>query len=342
MEQKKIVFESPEMIGKVFGAYDSNIKIIENAFGVNVYNRIGDGVDSVVVMGDDVEGVRLAGEVIEKLRDLPPDAEINDVKVGYFIDMIRDGSSEELADLNDCICLSGRGKPIKARTVGQKKYVDAIKKNTIVFGIGPAGTGKTFLAVSMAVKALRAHEVTRIILTRPAVEAGERLGFLPGDLQQKIDPYLRPLYDALYEMLGMETCARLMEKMTIEIAPLAYMRGRTLDDCFIILDEAQNTTPEQMKMFLTRLGNGSKAVVTGDLTQTDLPAGQRSGLFEAVKILDGIEDISIHRFSDKDVVRHRLVQQIILAYEKHANEKAKQSSFSRSRTVKVEKRMEKR
>lgn len=330
---------------RIFGSFDRNIRRIEQAFGVRIYNRgEGDeGADTVVIEGNDGDTL-LAQNAIEQLKRVAAMNEtVPEQTVDYVISMVSEGKGEELQSLSgDCICISAKGRPIKAKTVGQKKYVDAIKKNTIVFGIGPAGTGKTFLAVSMAVKALRAHEVTRIILTRPAVEAGERLGFLPGDLQQKIDPYLRPLYDALYEMLGMETCARLMEKMTIEIAPLAYMRGRTLDDCFIILDEAQNTTPEQMKMFLTRLGNGSKAVVTGDLTQTDLPAGQRSGLFEAVKILDGIEDISIHRFSDKDVVRHRLVQQIILAYEKHANEKAKQSSFSRSRTVKVEKRMEKR
>ena len=330
---------------RIFGSFDRNIRRVEQAFGVRIYNRgEGDeGADTVVIEGNDGDTL-LAQNAIEQLKRVAAMNEtVPEQTVDYVISMVSEGKGEELQSLSgDCICISAKGRPIKAKTVGQKKYVDAIKKNTIVFGIGPAGTGKTFLAVSMAVKALRAHEVTRIILTRPAVEAGERLGFLPGDLQQKIDPYLRPLYDALYEMLGMETCARLMEKMTIEIAPIAYMRGRTLDDCFIILDEAQNTTPEQMKMFLTRLGNGSKAVVTGDLTQTDLPAGQRSGLFEAVKILDGIEDISIHRFSDKDVVRHRLVQQIILAYEKHANEKAKQSSFSRSRTVKVEKRMEKR
>lgn len=315
------------MIGKVFGAYDSNVKIIENAFGVNVYNRIGDGVDSVVVMGDDPESVRLAGEVVEKLRDLPAESEINDVKVGYFIDMIRDGSSEELADLNDCICLSGRGKPIKARTVGQKKYVEAIKNNTIVLGVGPAGTGKTFLAVAMAVKALRNKQISRIILTRPAIEAGEKLGFLPGDLQSKIDPYLRPLYDALYEMMGQETYSKMVEKGVIEIAPLAYMRGRTLDDSFIILDEAQNSTFEQMKMFLTRLGTNSKAVVTGDPTQIDLPFGQKSGLVAACEILDGIEDIRIHHFTEKDVVRHRLVQKIILAYDKY--EKAHQKSAAK-------------
>lgn len=342
---RQVSIQSSEMTLRIFGSFDRNIRRVEQAFGVRIYNRgEGDeGADTVVIEGNDGDTL-LAQNAIEQLKRVAAMNEtVPEQTVDYVISMVSEGKGEELQSLSgDCICISAKGRPIKAKTVGQKKYVDAIKKNTIVFGIGPAGTGKTFLAVSMAVKALRAHEVTRIILTRPAVEAGERLGFLPGDLQQKIDPYLRPLYDALYEMLGMETCARLMEKMTIEIAPLAYMRGRTLDDCFIILDEAQNTTPEQMKMFLTRLGNGSKAVVTGDLTQTDLPAGQRSGLFEAVKILDGIEDISIHRFSDKDVVRHRLVQQIILAYEKHANEKAKQSSFSRSRTVKVEKRMEKR
>ena len=239
---------------------------------------------------------------------------------------------EECVD-DDCICLTNRAKPIKAKTVGQKKYVDAIKNNTVVFGIGPAGTGKTFLAVAMAVKALRSKEVNRIILTRPAVEAGERLGFLPGDLQSKIDPYLRPLYDALYEMLGAENYAKQVEKNTIEIAPLAYMRGRTLDDSFIILDEAQNTTPEQMKMFLTRLGFNSKVVVTGDLTQRDLPFGKRSGLAEAVKILDGIDGISIHNFTERDVVRHRLVQKIILAYEKY--EKKKESEAKDTKQLKV-------
>ena len=255
---------------------------------------------------------------------------IADQTVDYVISMVSDGRGDELSGYGeDCICISAKGRPIKAKTVGQKKYVDSIRENTVVLGVGPAGTGKTFLAVAMAVKALRAHEVTRIILTRPAVEAGERLGFLPGDLQSKIDPYLRPLYDALYEMLGMENCARLMEKMTIEIAPLAYMRGRTLDDCFIILDEAQNTTPEQMKMFLTRLGNGSKAVVTGDLTQTDLPYAQKSGLAEAVKVLRGIDDIVIHEFSERDVVRHRLVQKIILAYEKYGREHPAHASDAR-------------
>ena len=226
---------------------------------------------------------------------------------------------------DDCICVTTRGKPIKAKTLGQKKYIEAMQKNTVVLGVGPAGTGKTFLAVAAASKALRDKQVSRIILTRPAVEAGEKLGFLPGDLQNKIDPYLRPLHDALFEMLGAETYQKHIERGTIEIAPLAYMRGRTLDDSFIILDEAQNTTPEQMKMFLTRLGTGSKAVVTGDITQTDLPRGARSGLVEAMKILRGIEDIAIHEFTDRDVVRHKLVQRIILAYEKYERERRTKS-----------------
>ncbi len=327
MAEKTVIFQSSEITNRVFGSFDRNMRRIENAFGVRIYNRgENDGMgDNVTVEGHE-GSVALAAETLEQLKVFAVGDIVTEQTVDYVISMVSDGRSEELRGYgDDCICISAKGKPIKARTVGQKKYVESIKKNTIVLGVGPAGTGKTFLAVAMAVKALRAHEVTRIILTRPAVEAGERLGFLPGDLQSKIDPYLRPLYDALYEMLGMENCARLMEKMTIEIAPLAYMRGRTLDDCFIILDEAQNTTPEQMKMFLTRLGTGSRAVVTGDLTQTDLPFGQKSGLLEAVKVLRGIEDICIHEFSERDVVRHRLVQQIILAYEKYGREKKEAS-----------------
>ena len=258
--------------------------------------------------------------------------EPSDQSVDYVIGMVKEGRLNELSDFDDdCFFVTAKGKPIKAKTVGQKKYLDLIRKNTIVLGIGPAGTGKTYLAVAAAVKALRNHEVSRIILTRPAVEAGERLGFLPGDLQSKIDPYLRPLYDALYEMLGAESCARMIEKMTIEIAPLAYMRGRTLDDSFIILDEAQNTTPEQMKMFLTRLGNGSKAVVTGDLTQTDLPRGTKSGLSIATMILKNIEDIGIHEFSDRDVVRHRLVQKIIMAYDRYERDRKVKENERRER-----------
>ena len=333
MAQKTVTIQSSDMTRRIFGSFDSNIRRIENAFGVHIYNR-GSGVDaeSDTVLIEGAEGsCALAAAVLEHLKKFAMQSDIiADQTVDYVISMVSDGRGDELSGYGeDCICISAKGRPIKAKTVGQKKYVDSIRENTVVLGVGPAGTGKTFLAVAMAVKALRAHEVTRIILTRPAVEAGERLGFLPGDLQSKIDPYLRPLYDALYEMLGMENCARLMEKMTIEIAPLAYMRGRTLDDCFIILDEAQNTTPEQMKMFLTRLGNGSKAVVTGDLTQTDLPYGQKSGLAEAVKVLRGIDDIVIHEFSERDVVRHRLVQKIILAYEKSGREHPAHASDAR-------------
>ncbi len=256
---------------------------------------------------------------------------LSESDVDYVIGMVRDGKSSELEGIDgDCICITNRGKPIKAKTVGQKRYVGLIKDNTVVMGVGPAGTGKTFLAVAMAVKALRAKQVSRIILTRPAVEAGEKLGFLPGDLQSKVDPYLRPLYDALFEMLGNETYQKNIERGIIEIAPLAYMRGRTLDDSFIILDEAQNTTPEQMKMFLTRLGTGSKAVVTGDITQTDLPRGARSGLVEAIKVLEGIDDIAIHHFTGRDVVRHRLVQKIITAYEKYDKERIEKSNEVKS------------
>ena len=333
MAQKTVTIQSSDMTRRIFGSFDSNIRRIENAFGVHIYNR-GSGVDAesdtVLIEGAE-DSCALAAAVLEHLKKFAMQSDIiADQTVDYVISMVSDGRGDELSGYGeDCICINAKGRPIKAKTVGQKKYVDSIRENTVVLGVGPAGTGKTFLAVAMAVKALRAHEVTRIILTRPAVEAGERLGFLPGDLQSKIDPYLRPLYDALYEMLGMENCARLMEKMTIEIAPLAYMRGRTLDDCFIILDEAQNTTPEQMKMFLTRLGNGSKAVVTGDLTQTDLPYGQKSGLAEAVKVLRGIDDIVIHEFSERDVVRHRLVQKIILAYETYGREHPAHASDTR-------------
>ncbi len=306
-----------EQTSKIFGSVDANIKEIQNAFGVRVSNRSeGDG-DALLITGEE-ENASSAAKVIEYLKSVVENGEeISDQTVRYACEMVRDGRENDLWGFgNECICVTSRGKPIKAKSVGQKRYTDAIEKNTVVFGIGPAGTGKTFLAVAMAVKALREKRVSRIILTRPAIEAGEKLGFLPGDLQSKIDPYLRPLYDALYEMIGVETYQKMLEKGVIEIAPLAYMRGRTLDDSFIILDEAQNATPEQMKMFLTRLGFGSKMVITGDLTQTDLPFGQKSGLAVAVKILENIDDIVIHSFTDRDVVRHKLVQKIILAYEK--------------------------
>ena len=322
MKKEIIRIEQSEITARIFGVGDAYVREIERAFGVDIRNRSEQSGDAIVVTGEDPERVGLAARVIERLKDEAGNADvIPEQRVSYIIGMIRDGDGGALETLdNSTICLTSRGKPVKAKTVGQKKYVEAIAKNTIVLGVGPAGTGKTFLAVAMAVKALRAGDVNRIVLTRPAIEAGEKLGFLPGDLQSKIDPYLRPLYDALHEMLGAENYAKMAEKGVIEVAPLAYMRGRTLDDSFIILDEAQNATPEQMKMFLTRLGFRSKAVVTGDLTQTDLPSGQKSGLAMAVKIIGGIDDIVIHQFSDRDVVRHKLVQKIILAYERFERE----------------------
>ena len=338
MQEKIILTDTAEQTAKLFGVCDSNISRIEEAFGVSVTNRATDKTcgDAVIIRGDD-RGVEKAAYVIEYLlRVSRLNDNITEQNVDYAISMTSDGNERELDSLDDdCICITTRGKPIKAKTVGQKKYVEAIKNNTVVMGVGPAGTGKTFLAVAMATKALRAKEINRIILTRPAVEAGEKLGFLPGDLQNKIDPYLRPLYDAMFEMLGAEAYNKYLEKGTIEIAPLAYMRGRTLDDSFIILDEAQNTTPEQMKMFLTRLGFNSKAIVTGDITQTDLPNGAKSGLKEAIKILDGVEDIAVHRFTEKDVVRHKLVQRIILAYEKYEKSRTEnQNKGSKYKRVK--------
>ena len=333
MIRKIVKTEQPDAIAKIFGNFDANAALIESHFGVTLRNRAdGDG-DSILIEGADAEKVNAAAQCVDYLLELAYKTDvISDQSVQYAIDMIASGQGSELRELGDaCICVTAKGKPVKAKTVGQKQYVDAIRKNTIILGIGPAGTGKTFLAVAMAVKALREKQVSRLILTRPAIEAGEKLGFLPGDLQSKIDPYLRPLYDALYEMLGVETYQKLVEKGTIEIAPLAYMRGRTLDDSFIILDEAQNATPEQMKMFLTRLGFNSKAVVTGDLTQTDLPRGQKSGLSAAVKILEGIDDIAIHAFNERDVVRHRLVQKIIKAYEKYDREQLRKETERKKR-----------
>ena len=339
MSQVVINVESNEITSRVFGCFDSNIKAIERAFEVRISNRRAVDGDAIVIDGHEGE-VALASRVLNHLINLANNgADITDQNVDYAISMVSDGDGEALnvSFGDDCVFVTSKGKPIKAKTVGQKQYVDAIKKNTIVFGIGPAGTGKTYLAVAMAVKALRDKQVSRIILTRPAIEAGEKLGFLPGDLQSKIDPYLRPLYDALYDMMGVENYQRQMEKQVIEIAPLAYMRGRTLDDSFIILDEAQNATPEQMKMFLTRLGFNSKAVITGDLTQTDLPYGQKSGLAIATHILSDIEDIRIHQFTDKDVVRHKLVQKIILAYDKF-EKKAQENAEKRRNEQKTYKK----
>src|SRR5574344_1083257 len=298
----------------VFGSFDENIKRIEQALNVQVVNR---GTD-LRVSGDE-EMVDKAVRTIEGLLTLASKGEvIDEQRVRYLITLVNEGNDQQVAQMTkDVVCITAKGKPIKAKTVGQQRYMRAISSNTVTIGVGPAGTGKTYLAVAAAVAAFRERTVNRIILTRPAVEAGERLGFLPGDLQNKVDPYLRPLYDALFDMLGAENYQRYVERGNIEVAPLAYMRGRTLDDSFIILDEAQNTTPEQMKMLLTRLGQNSKAVITGDVTQIDLPDARRSGLVEASKILKDIPDIAICRFTEKDVVRHRLVQDIIKAYEKY-------------------------
>ena len=310
--EKVIEFDTIDKIISIFGEYDKNINMISNEFGVSVLTR----GETLKISGPQ-ESVLMAQKVIENLMSLVERGELlNDQNVSYAIESVKDGIDPAELYGSDCVCITSKGKPVKSKTMGQKTYVDAIKNNTITFGIGPAGTGKTYLAVAMAVKAFKNKEVTRIILTRPAVEAGEKLGFLPGDLQNKVDPYLRPLYDALYEMFGMENFARLSEKGAIEVAPLAYMRGRTLDDSFIILDEAQNTTPEQMKMFLTRIGFNSRAIVTGDITQIDLPDGKKSGLRDVINVLKNIEDIAFCYFSERDVVRHRLVQKIIKAYEK--------------------------
>lgn len=310
-----IDIERVEQLVNLFGNLDENIKRLENKYNVTITSHSG----QLKLIGETVN-VSNASRAIKCLLEIINKGEtLTAQNIDYVINMVKDDDDDKISTLTDanCICVTSKGKPIKPKTLGQRRYVEAIQKNTITIGVGPAGTGKTYLAVALAVNAFRAKQVNRIILTRPAVEAGEKLGFLPGDLQQKVDPYLRPLYDALYDMLGAENFQKCQERGDIEVAPLAYMRGRTLDDSFIILDEAQNTTQEQMKMFLTRLGFNSKAVVTGDITQIDLPGDKKSGLKQAVKILKGIDDIAIAQLSGKDVVRHRLVQEIIKAYERN-------------------------
>ena len=318
MFEQLISVDRMEHAVSLFGSFDENIRQIEQEFRVKVLSRGSD-----LKISGEADDVQKAVRAVNGLLMLINKGEaLSDQNVRYVLSLVNEGTEDKLSGLiGDCICMTAKGKPVKPKTLGQKKYVEAIRQNTITLGAGPGGTGKSYLAVAMAVTAFRAKEVNRIILTRPAVEAGEKLGFLPGDLQQKVDPYLRPLYDALFDMLGAEAFQRYQERGSIEVAPLAYMRGRTLDDSFIILDEAQNTTKEQMKMFLTRLGFNSKMVVTGDITQIDLPDGKKSGLLQAMKILKDIPDISICRFTEKDVVRHKLVQDIIKAYEK--NEEAK-------------------
>lgn len=312
MSELKMTHKQSAAPNEVFGILDVNLKSIEKDCNVEIVLR----GDEIFIKGEECER---AAEIINELFAVVDSGQILDEqKVSYIMDLSKDGISYSQSSLSkDVICFTHRGKPLKAKTLGQREYVEQIRRNDIVFGIGPAGTGKTYIAVAMAINALKSKEVERIILARPAVEAGERLGFLPGDLQEKVDPYLRPLYDALYDMLGREGALRLKEKETIEVVPLAYMRGRTLDNAFIILDEAQNATKEQMKMFLTRMGFGSKVIVTGDVTQIDLPKGKRSGLVDAIQVLKGVEGIALCSLTDSDVVRHPLVRRIVNAYERY-------------------------
>lgn len=321
MFEQSVNIDRIEDIVNLFGNFDENIRQIEKEFSVAVSTH-----SSEIKVRGEMEQVMLAIRAISGLLTLIDKGEmITEQNLHYVLTLVRENSDEKLSLLadSDCVCITSKGRPIKPKTLGQRKYLEAIASNTITVGVGPAGTGKTYLAVAMAVKAFRAKQVSRIVLTRPAVEAGEKLGFLPGDLQQKVDPYLRPLYDALFDMLGAEAFTRYQERGDIEVAPLAYMRGRTLDDSFIILDEAQNTSCEQMKMFLTRLGFHSKAVVTGDITQIDLPDGKKSGLRDIMTVLKGLDDIAIIKLTGKDVVRHKLVMEIIKAYERHEENRRK-------------------
>ncbi|RKD34731.1 PhoH family protein [Thermohalobacter berrensis] len=320
-QEKNILIEEVDYTRELFGNFDENIKIIEKEFDVNIVSRQGE----IRIIGYE-PNISIVEKLIFKLLEMiKTEGRLTKQRVRYAIKLVCEGQEDKIKQLlDDVVCITAKGKSIKPKTLGQKRYIDAVRKNDIVFSIGPAGTGKTYLGMAMAVTAFKNEEVNRIILTRPAVEAGEKLGFLPGDLQEKVDPYLRPLYDALFDILGPEKYSKLMDKGLIEVAPLAYMRGRTLDSSFVILDEAQNTTPEQMKMFLTRLGFGSKAIITGDVTQTDLPKGKSSGLKQVMKILNGIKGIEFITLTNHDVVRHQLVQRIIEAYERYENKKGEE------------------
>lgn len=310
--QKNFLIKEQEFERELFGNFDENIKLIEDTLSIDVILREG----NIVLMGEE-KNVDLAYKLMTELQEtVNKGKSLDRQSVTYSLSLLLEGSETMIKELDDVIVITKKGKAVQPKTLGQKKYIELINQNDITFGIGPAGTGKTYLAVAMAVSAFKKDEVNRIVLTRPAVEAGESLGFLPGDLKDKVDPYLRPLYDALFDMLGGERVNKFLERGTIEVAPLAFMRGRTLDNAFIILDEAQNTTPEQMKMFLTRLGFGSKAVVTGDITQTDLPDKKKSGLIQATTILENVKGIGQIELTEKDVVRHELVQRIIKAYDK--------------------------
>ena len=322
MYERTLTIERLDNVADVFGSFDENIKLIEQAYAVRIVNR----ETELRITGDNAESVAKTEKVLNGLFTLASRGEpISTQNVRYCISLVNDGNEHQIAELaSDVVCVTAKGRPVKGKTLGQKKYLEAIRSNLVTIGVGPAGTGKTYLAVACAVAAFRAKEINRIILTRPAVEAGEKLGFLPGDLQNKVDPYLRPLYDALFDMLGADTYQKYLERGNIEVAPLAFMRGRTLDDSYIILDEAQNTTPEQMKMFLTRIGFNSRVVVNGDITQIDLPAGKRSGLKDAIQILEHVDGIASVFLTSADVVRHELVQRIINAYDKHNAARAAQ------------------
>ena len=327
MTTRRLNVDNSEQFIGLFGFREENIPLFRDELGVEIFANAGE----VTITGPS-EKVNLAVMTLEKLREIILRGEAVDrTRIRYAIELASEGKADRIGEImRDVIAITYRGRPVKCKTLGQKQYIDTIKKNTCTFAVGPAGTGKTYLAIAMAVVAFKNKEIEKIILTRPAVEAGEKLGFLPGDLAQKVDPYLRPLYDALHEMLGVEAYQRLVERQAIEVAPLAYMRGRTLNDAFIILDEAQNTTSEQMKMFLTRMGMGSRMVITGDVTQIDLPGGKKSGLTEAIEVLRNVPDIGIVNLSHKDVVRHELVQNIVRAYEKYASVKEQNAANARS------------